>query len=235
MDVKITDLTKVYDKTTLFDNFNAVFESGKITAILGNSGVGKTTLLNALGGITPYKGKIIGAENCSYVFQNQCLIKGLTVAENLDFVLASVIKDKAERKSLISSALKSVELESVSNSYPSSLSTGMAQRVSIARAFVYPSDVILMDEPFRGLDIGVKTRIIKSFLRLWKETRKTVVFVTHSIDEALLAADRIVVLGGKPVVITSDYSIDIDKDNRDMNDERLSRIFSKLYTEFTEI
>jgi len=198
MNILFKDFSKTYEKETVYSNFNLELKEGKITSVLGGSGSGKTTLLNAVGGIIGYQGEIRGIPNdISYIFQNQILLPNLTVYKNIEYVLLSKIKDKKARHQKIIDTLASVGLEGSIDKYPSELSTGMAQRVSMARAFAYPAPLILMDEPFRGLDIGLKNRLISVFTSLWEKEKRTVLFVTHNIDEALLLSDRIIVIDGR--------------------------------------
>lgn len=189
-DIRVKNFTCSYEQKTIFDNFDVTFEQGKINVILGGSGVGKTTLLNAIAGIKSYEGQIEGCEGgVSYIFQKDRLIPSISVYKNLDLILKGVVKNKAERKRMIEQTAVDLEISDVLKSLPSEISGGQAQRVSMARAFLYPSDVMLLDEPFKALDTALKTRLIKQFAALQEKKNKTVVFVTHAIDECLLLAD----------------------------------------------
>ena len=143
----IKNLTKRYKDAAVFEDFNLETGDGAVTCILGPSGAGKTTLLNAIAGLTDYDGQITPVR-CSYIFQQPRLVPSLTAAGNLKLVCGD---DAA-----IADMLRAVGLGEKSGAYPENLSGGQAQRVSIARAFLYPSDVILMDEPFSSLDIALK-------------------------------------------------------------------------------
>ncbi len=183
---------KKYGETTVYDGFSLEIEAGKITCLLGPSGCGKTTLLNMLAGLVQYQGKIENIPNrISYIFQEERLLPNLTVRQNIRFVLGKGASDAA-----IDSVLEKVELLDKADAYPSELSGGQAQRVSIARAFAYPSELILMDEPFSSLDTALKIRLIDVFVRLWREEKRTAVFVTHDAEEAYMLAHRAVVLNG---------------------------------------
>ncbi len=183
--LEIKGLKKSYESTVVYDNFDLTLESGKITCILGASGSGKTTLLNAIAGLCEYEGAITKVR-CSYIFQSPRLVPNLTVFENLKLVCSDGGK--------IQEMLDMVQLSDKSNSYPLQLSGGQAQRVSIARAFLFGSDVILMDEPFSSLDIKLKAEITKLFMKLWRRDGRTAVFVTHDVEEAVSIADRIIVI-----------------------------------------
>lgn len=192
--IELKNIAKSYGDTAVYKDFSLSFEEGKITCLLGASGCGKTTVLNMLAGLTPYEGRIENVPGkISYIFQEERLVPNLTVRGNIALVLGK----GAERRK-ISEMLEKVELGGKENAYPCELSGGQAQRVSIARAFAYPSRLILMDEPFSSLDTALKIRLIDVFCRLWREERRTAVFVTHDAEEACMLAHRAVVLrGGK--------------------------------------
>lgn len=221
-DICVKNLTCSYEQKTIFDNFDVTFEQGKINVILGGSGVGKTTLLNAIAGIKSYEGQIEGCEGgVSYSFQKDRLIPSISVYKNLDLILKGVVKDKVERKRMIEQTAVDLEIFDVLKSLPSEISGGQAQRVSMARAFLYPSDVMLLDEPFKELDTALKTRLIKQFAALQEKKNKTVVFVTHAIDECLLLADDYFVFDDAPVKIVLQGKINSKKSERKLTDKAL--------------
>lgn len=221
-DIRVENFTCSYEQKTIFDNFDVTFEQGKINVILGGSGVGKTTLLNAIAGIKSYEGQIEGCEGgVSYIFQKDRLIPSISVYKNLDLILKGVVKDKAERKRMIEQTAVDLEISDVLKSLPSEISGGQAQRVSMARAFLYPSDVMLLDEPFKALDTALKTRLIKQFAALQEKKNKTVVFVTHAIDECLLLADDYFVFDDAPVKIVLQGKINSKKSERKLTDKAL--------------
>ena len=228
-DICVKNLTCSYEQKTIFDNFDVTFEQGKINVILGGSGVGKTTLLNAIAGIKSYEGQIEGCEGgVSYIFQKDRLITSISVYKNLDLILKGVVKDKAERKRMIEQTAVDLEISDVLKSLPSEISGGQAQRVSMARAFLYPSDVMLLDEPFKALDTALKTRLIKQFAALQEKKNKTVVFVTHAIDECLLLADDYFVFDDAPVKIVLQGKINSKKSERKLTDKALEEIRNSL-------
>jgi NitT/TauT family transport system ATP-binding protein len=203
VEIEVKDISKKYGNLQVLRNFNIKLEEKRISAILGPSGCGKTTLLNIISGLEKYdSGSIIGIENkkFSYIFQEDRLLPWSSVEENIHFVLKKDYKDQ-EIINITDKYLKIVGLEEYRHYYPNQLSGGMKQRVAIARAFAYPSDILLMDEPFKGLDMELKKNLIEAFISLWKKDKRTVIFVTHDMDEAMRLADYIFILGGKPLAI----------------------------------
>lgn len=189
--MEIKDLCVSYGANVVYNNFNFTADDKAVTCILGESGCGKTTLLNAIANLIPYSGNIYVGK-CSYVFQSHRLIPNLTVIKNLLLVCP-------ERERCIN-LLKEVGLGEKVNSYPKELSGGEAQRVSLCRAFLYPSDYILMDEPFSSLDLKTKLSVMDIFKSLSKLSGLGAMFVTHDIDEALYLADRITVMNSGKIV-----------------------------------
>ncbi|MDE6667489.1 MAG: ABC transporter ATP-binding protein [Clostridia bacterium] len=201
--IQIKNLTKRYGKLTVYENFSLELEEGKITCILGESGCGKTTLLNCIAGLTDCEGEISKVK-CSYIFQTPRLVPNLTVGGNLKLIC----KDETA----VDEALAKVRLTDKKNAYPVALSGGQAQRVSIARAFLYDGEVILMDEPFNSLDLKLKKEISELFLQIQNESRRTALFVTHDVDEALSLAHRIIAInGGKTVLDVLTEGVDKDE------------------------
>lgn len=205
-----------YGKKVVYDNLNLSVPDKKITCVLGPSGCGKTTLLNMIGGVLPYSGIIEGKGSVAYIFQQPCLIPSMTVIKNVEFVLKSVIKNRKEHKEKAEEILKAVGLSEEANNYPKQLSGGMAQRVSLARAFCYPADVLLMDEPFKELDISLKKQIYALFTELYEKSPKTTVFVTHDIEEALVFGDKIVVM--KEGKVAGEFICDKNSSAEEKND-----------------
>ena len=191
-EVEIVNLCKSYEGNKVLDNLNMTFIENKITVISGPSGCGKTTLLNIISGIEKEdSGHVILKDNSiSYIFQEDRLIPHLTVYENIAFVLKSTMS-KEEMDSIINKHLELVKLIEYKDKLPCKLSGGMKRRVAIARAFAHKSRLLLMDEPFKGLDDKLKNEIIEEFLKLYENDKRTVILVTHDMKEAKLLGNVI--------------------------------------------
>lgn len=208
--MKIDNINKTFGDTSVISGFSLDVKKNSIVCLIGPSGCGKTTLLNIVAGLENQDCGTVemdGDNRISYLFQEPRLLNNLTVLENISVPLKGD-KKKAEQ------ILETVGLSDSLNKYPSELSGGMRQRVAIARAFSFPSSVILMDEPFQSLDVKIKNNLIQNFLELWKENKKTVIWVTHDIAEACLVADKIVCLSSHPMKIVKTFNIKEKRENR---------------------
>lgn len=223
-DIIFKNFSFSYPDKEIYKDFNAEFLDGKINVVLGASGVGKTTLLNALTGLSGFDGEIENMpKNVSYIFQSDRLVKTISVEKNLDFVLKNAIPDKTARKNAIYDMAKLLEISDVLKRLPTEISGGQAQRVQMARAFLYPSEVMLLDEPFKGLDVSLKTRLIKKFLELWGRDGRTVVLVTHDVYDALLMGDKVFVLSGSPADIVYETELNVEKSERNLTDAAVTK------------
>ena len=203
MSIIIKNLRKAYGDQIIFDDFSLILEKNKITGILGPSGSGKTTLLNLCSGLDqPDGGTIegINLSSISYIFQEPRLLPWRTIRENLRFVFKDqAVKRNGAHDQAIDAMLKLVGLETVGDYYPQELSGGMRQRVAIARAFLYPSELLLMDEPFSSLDLALKNKLMGDFLNIWEKDKRTVIFVSHNQDEINRLSHEILTFSDKPV------------------------------------
>jgi len=230
MSLEIEGLYKRYGEVEIFRDFSISLAEGMITCILGPSGCGKTTFLNILGNIiSPDSGIIKGIDGkvVSYIFQEPRLLPWKSVRGNIEFVLDRNMPPN-ERKNITDRFISLVGLEEFADYYPSKLSGGMRQRVSIARAFAYPSDIILMDEPLKGLDIKLKLNLIQTFSKIWQEYRRTVIFVTHDVDEALLLGSEIIVFSRAPVEIVTRHIVEIPFTGRSLDSDYLKNLEKEL-------
>ncbi|MCY6958310.1 ABC transporter ATP-binding protein [Clostridium brassicae] len=191
-EIELINVCKSFQGQDVFKNLNIGFVKNKISVILGPSGCGKTTLLNIISGIEKVDfGKVVVNNNSiSYIFQEDRLIPWLTVYENIAFTLKSY-KNKKEMDNIIHKYLDIVKLNDHKDKLPHELSGGMKRRVAVARAFSYKSELLLMDEPFKGLDVKLKQYIIAEFLKIWQEDKRTVIMVTHDMEEAKILGDKI--------------------------------------------
>ena len=192
-------------RLTAIDNISLAIPEGQFFTIVGPSGCGKTTLLRILAGLETFSaGRLKIAppvserpEN-SMVFQGESIFPWMTVWDNAAYGLKLRHVSAARIKEVVGHFLERTGLTKFADAYPHQLSGGMKQRVSIARAFANDPDIFLMDEPFSALDEQNKTLLQQELLRIWEETRKTVVFITHSVDEAVSLSDRIMVMSAQP-------------------------------------
>lgn len=233
--VEVKNLSVSYGEKEVLKDFSVSFAENRISVILGGSGVGKTTLLNAVAKLLPYSGEIAGTEDgVSYIFQKDRLIPTISVYKNLNLVLKKIYKDKDERKSRIEDMLNLLEISAEAKKYPPQLSGGQQQRVAMARAFLYPSGVLLLDEPFKGLDTPLKTRLLKELVKLNNLSPRTVIFVTHAIDECLLVADDYFVMSGAPAEIAVAGGIVSEKLSRELTDRSLIEIRALLLSALSQ-
>lgn len=191
----IKNLCVSYGDNKVYNDFNLQTDDKSVTCILGESGCGKTTLLNAIIGMVKYSGEI-SKINCSCVFQSHRLVPSLTVGGNLTLIGAT-------GESAIDMLYK-VGLGDRYNDYPSNLSGGERQRVALCRAFLYPADIVLMDEPFSSLDLKTKLSVMDLFKQMQLKSGRGALFVTHDVDEACYLSDRVIVLKGGNIL--DDYS-----------------------------
>jgi NitT/TauT family transport system ATP-binding protein len=202
--------------TPVLNDVNLEVGKGEFLCIVGPSGCGKSTLLSAIGGfLSPTSGEIrIDGQAVAgpdprriFVFQERGVFPWLTVEGNIEFGLFKLAR--GERQSRIAHYIKMVGLEGFEKAYPAELSGGMKQRLEVARALAVNPDMLLLDEPFGALDSITRLIMRGELLRIWREERNTVIFVTHDIDEAVQLADRVAVMSDRPATIQQIVDIDI--------------------------
>ena len=203
-------------RTEVLNNINLEVGDGEFVCLLGPSGCGKSTLLNAMAGfLSPTSGEIAvdGVPvrkpdlRRIFVFQERGVFPWLTVEGNIGFGLSKL--PRAEREQRISHYVKMMGLQGFEKTYPQELSGGMKQRLEVARALAVNPDMLLLDEPFGALDSITRLVMRGELLRIWEAERKTIIFVTHDIDEAVQLADRVVVMSARPASIQRIVNIDI--------------------------
>ncbi len=219
--IKLVNVSKFYtvekEQVKVLNGINLNIPANKITIILGRSGCGKTTLLRLVSGLEDFEqGEVQGAnlKRKAYVFQEDRLMPWLDVKKNITFGL----KNKEIDHEKIDGIIEMVGLGKFGNAYPSQLSGGMKQRASIARAFAYNPDFIMMDEPFSALDFFTREQMQQELLKIHEQTKCSILFVTHSIDEAMILGDKIVIL--EKGIVKSEYEIEEKSSTRDLLDDK---------------
>jgi NitT/TauT family transport system ATP-binding protein len=200
-----------FGAVAVFQNLSLSIERGEFVAVVGPSGCGKTTLLNLFSQfVKPSAGRVVSVGGARMVYQQDSLFPWQTVSENIELGLRDV-SNIDERKRQLTDMLRLINLESFANHYPHQLSGGMRQRVELARALIGNSDVLLLDEPFSSLDYLARIRLRNELARMLDQLPRTVVLVTHDIEEAAQLADRIVVLSDRPARICSELRVDLPR------------------------
>lgn len=239
--ITLENINKSFQKNEkdqiILEDINLNVNKGEFLCIVGPSGCGKTTLLRMIAGLDfPSKGRILEGESeisgpsrdRGYVFQQYSLFPWLNVLENVTFGLEIKGMEEKERQKKAREYLEMVGLSEYETSYPKELSGGMKQRVAIARSLVNDPKVLLMDEPFSALDVQTRHKLQEELVRIWNEEQKTIIFVTHNVDEAVFLADRVIVLGRNPGKIIKSFEIKL-KRIRDRN----SRSYIEIKQEIT--
>jgi NitT/TauT family transport system ATP-binding protein len=220
--IEIDALSKVFvarnQTVTALDHIDLRVPRGQFVCIVGPSGCGKTTLLRIVAGLEQLSyGRVrVGRDDVSrpinsMIFQEQSLFPWMTVRDNVAYGLRMRHASRQAIGTTVESYLVKVGLTRFADAYPYQLSGGMKQRASIARAFANDPEILLMDEPFAALDEQNKILLQEELLRIWDETRKTVLFITHSIDEALVLGDRVLVMTAHPGQIKADLRIEFPR------------------------
>lgn len=244
--IEVRGLSKVFVKgkreVVALDSLDFEVADAEFVCLLGPSGCGKTTVLRVVAGLEPAtKGDVMvhgkrvvsaGPER-GMVFQEFALFPWRTVRKNIEFGLEIRGVPEAERHAISSKLVDLVGLEGFEDSHPDELSGGMRQRVGIARALANEPTVLLMDEPFGSLDAQTRNLMQKELLRIWSATRKTVLFVTHSVDEAVFLADRIMVMTARPGRIRETIPVSLPRP-RDRTSPEFIAVRGKVLAELDE-
>ncbi len=197
--VQLRGVAKSFGRQAVLQDIHLDIAPGEIVCLLGPSGCGKTTLLNLVAGLlTPDAGEIVRPARIGYVFQEPRLLPWRTVAENVAFGLKAQGAPAAERASIAAAYIARLGLAEAAGCYPHQLSGGMRQRVSLGRALAIDPDLLLLDEPFKSLDVLLRMDLLRLLLDEWKLKPRPMLFVTHEVGEAALVGHRAAVLGGRP-------------------------------------
>ncbi|WP_077213381.1 ABC transporter ATP-binding protein [Bacillus dakarensis] len=239
-------LNKDQSPVDVLKDINTTIEKGEFISILGPSGCGKSTLLNIVAGLTKATSGDILVNNKKIekpgkdrgmVFQQAALFPWLNVMDNVTFPLKKEVP-KREAEERAKKYLQMVQLGKYVSHYPHELSGGMQQRVAIARALAMDPEILLMDEPFGALDEQTRSRLHTQLETIWTETKKTILFVTHSISESIKLSDRIIVMGTKPGTILQDIKVDIPRPREEHKKKIIEleeHIMSYLKTEIDKV
>lgn len=231
------------EKFTAIKDFSLSIDKGEFIAIVGPSGCGKSTLLDIISGLSKANSGTITIDGNTitgpaldrgFVMQGYALFPWRTVRRNVEFGLELKKIPKKERAKISEKYLELVGLKGFEERYPHELSGGMRQRVAIARSLAYEPEVLLMDEPFAAVDAQTRETLQDELLKIWEKTNKTIIFVTHSIEEAVLLADRVVVLTKNPGTIKKVVEIQLPRP-RTNADMRISTDFSWITNNVWEL
>ncbi|MBP2628660.1 MAG: Taurine-transporting ATPase [Firmicutes bacterium] len=237
--ISINNINKVFytnsSQITALKDISLSIGDGEFFCIVGPSGCGKTTLLRILAGLETASSGVTTIKSSqndrpinSMVFQEQSVFPWMTVIDNVSYGLRMRGIPKKVRNEIAELYINMIGLRNFTHAYPSQLSGGMKQRVSVARAFANDPEVLLMDEPFGALDEQNRLILQQELLRIWEGTQKTTVFITHSIDEALCLGDRIMVMTAHPGMIKAIIDIDLPRP-RDIATIRTSLYYNELF------
>lgn len=226
--ISIKKVNKRFEDRQIIRDFSLEIKRGEIVSLLGPSGAGKTTLLNLIMGIENIDSGMISnnSKKISCIFQEDRLLPWKTLYQNINLVCPQ------KSRSQIMDIIEMVGLAGFENKYPSELSGGMRQRTSIARAIAYDGDFVIMDEPFKSLDYGLRFSLLQLVHDIFIKLEKTVLFVTHDVDESLFLSDRIIVLSKDPLRIEEEFFTDMKGSEKTILDiqclEVRARIIERL-------
>jgi NitT/TauT family transport system ATP-binding protein len=242
--IQAVDIRKTFgangNGTLALDDFSLEIRQGEFLCIIGPSGCGKTTFLRILGGLTKQTdGKLVIHREGNYqtpltamVFQEYAIFPWRTVIDNVTFGLEMRNVPVDDRRDVAMYYVEKVGLEEFTHSYPHELSGGMKQRVAIARALAADPEILLMDEPFGALDAQTRTILQEELVRVWEDERKTVVYITHSIEEAIFLGDRVVLMTARPGKKKRERNIDFPRPRS--QEIHRSKRFGEIYYEIWE-
>lgn len=218
--ITLEHVEKSIGSLEILKDINFSVDTGEFLCMVGPSGCGKTTLLKCIAGLRNYTGDIFIGDAKSeginraigYVFQEFSLFPFRTVKGNMEFGLEIQKRPKKEIEETVEKSLDLFRLHGFEHAYPHELSGGMQKKVAIARALATNPEILLMDEPFVSLDAQTRNMLQKELLRIWQKTKKTIIFVTHNVDEAVFLADRVMVLTKRPATIKREFTVGLKRE-----------------------
>ena len=239
-----TGVKKKPETVTALENISFSVKEGEFVSIIGPSGCGKSTLLKIVAGlIDATQGEVNIAKanekeknegpRIGFVFQDAVLLPWKTAMENVMFPFEIMGKTGDDRREEVKRLFRLAKLEGFENSYPKQLSGGMRQRVSILRSLSYNPPVLLMDEPFGAIDAITRDSLNNILMDIWKETNKTILFITHSVSEAIYLSDRIFIMGTRPGRIVKEVSIDLPRPRNE--DTKIAPRFYEFVRDLREL
>lgn len=226
--IVVKNLTKRFGDLTVLDDINFTVKEGEFLVIVGPTGCGKTTFLNLLSTLyEPTEGSIIIdgepadpiKHNISFVFQEPSTLPWRTVRENIAYGMEVKKFPKDRLEAELNKVMEIVGLTECADLYPNQISASMEQRVAIARAFAVNPDLLLMDEPYGQLDVKLRFYLEDELVRIWKEFKNTIIFITHNVEEAVYIAERVLVLTNKPTTIKTSIPIDLPRPRNYLDDD----------------
>ena len=241
--VSVDNLRLAFGDRPIIDEFTLHVKEGEFVSIVGPSGCGKTTVLNIMAGLVPHQhGNVtlngkpprLGTHDIAYMMARDALFPWRTVMKNVTLGVDIRKADQAEARRRAVHLLEQVGLGDYREAYPKALSQGMRQRVALARTFCLKSPILLMDEPFGALDAQTKLRLEDVLLQLWEEEKRTVVFITHDLSEAIAMSDRVIVMSSGPSRIIADVPIDLGRPRsvrKLQSDPRYHELYTTLWQE----
>ena len=227
--IQVHDLRVTYGGNEILHGLNLTINRGEFVSIVGKSGSGKSTLLHALAGFIEFGGMVLMSTEFGMVFQNYAVFPWLTVEENIAFGLHEL--ESKKKQEVVNQHLEMVGLTTHGDYYPGQLSGGQVQRVAIARALAPGPEILFMDEPFGALDIYTREKMQKWLLDIWEKNHKTVLFVTHNIEEAIFLSDRVILVGQGKII--DEYKIQIERPRKE--EAKFTHEFVELRKEILEI
>ncbi|MFA6304918.1 MAG: ABC transporter ATP-binding protein [Patescibacteria group bacterium] len=240
MKLQVKNINKTFagesGKIQALTDINLDLQEGEFVCLVGPSGCGKSTLLNIIAGLAPIdSGKIEFAGKLGFMFQEPTLFPWLKVKDNIAFGLKILKKSKEKINEVVDYFLELTHLSNFKEAYPHELSGGMKQRVALARTLALKPDILLMDEPFAALDAQTREMLYKELQEIWQFSKKTILFVTHNVREAVVLGDRVLVFTARPGQIKKEFKINLPRP-RDINDIEVAKISNAINQELkTEV